>query len=220
MKTYFHYGTLKKTIIQFLDMFNEIKVAKLNNEEIYEFIKVPLKYAGKQKWYYAENDRKNEVLYPMMGATMTAIAPAINERMVNDFIKIPTVSPSGDDVNSYTIGVPYSIDFDLYITALYNDHIDQILEQIIPYFSPDAFITISVPELNTSFDAKVIIQSCENETDVELSNDENRLIAWNLTFTVHTYFFKPIYNSKTIKSVHIEIDDIDSRKEIETIITN
>lgn len=53
MRQYYFFKTLRKAIIQFLDMFNDMEIAKYNDDgEITKYVKVPLKLASKQKFYY------------------------------------------------------------------------------------------------------------------------------------------------------------------------
>jgi len=47
------FDSLRRSIVQFLNIFNNIKVHKYNDAgEVTKEIKVPLKLAGKQKFYY------------------------------------------------------------------------------------------------------------------------------------------------------------------------
>jgi len=44
---------MKQTTLQFLDLFNNIKIAKYNSMgSITSYVNVPLKLSGKQKFYY------------------------------------------------------------------------------------------------------------------------------------------------------------------------
>jgi hypothetical protein len=53
MDNYFHFNTIRKTTIRFLDVFNNIKIAKYNEEGIItKYVTVPLIYAPKQKFYH------------------------------------------------------------------------------------------------------------------------------------------------------------------------
>ena len=52
MDTFYYYKTLRKTILSFLDIFNNIKVGKYNsNGEVVDLVDVPIKFAPKQKFY-------------------------------------------------------------------------------------------------------------------------------------------------------------------------
>ena len=53
MENYFYFSSLRKTILQFLDMFNNINIAKYDSDgTIIKYVKVPIKLAPKQKFYY------------------------------------------------------------------------------------------------------------------------------------------------------------------------
>lgn len=52
MDQQFYYKTLRKTILAFLDLFNDIWIAKYDSKgNIVDQIQVPIKFAPKQKFY-------------------------------------------------------------------------------------------------------------------------------------------------------------------------
>jgi len=52
MDQYFYFASIRKTIIQFLDIFNNMRIAKYNpNGTILKYVEVPIKLAPKEKFY-------------------------------------------------------------------------------------------------------------------------------------------------------------------------
>jgi hypothetical protein len=50
MRNFFYFGTIRKTIIQFLDIFKDLKIAKYDeNGDIIKYVEVPVKFMPKQK---------------------------------------------------------------------------------------------------------------------------------------------------------------------------
>lgn len=214
MDNFFNFNGLRKTTIQFLNIFNNIKVAKYNSDgSIKEYVKVPLKYAPKEKFYYWLYERKHEVRLPMMSAYITSIMPSMNERGTNKHIKIM----SCDGTVFHKALIPYTVEYELSISTLFHNEIDQIFEQIIPYFSPYVMTRINLPEIQNHFDCKVILNSVSPEMDTEIPEDNYRTINWKLNFTVHTYALQPINESKYIEEIFLQIKDKGSDTLYETL---
>jgi len=69
--------------------------------------------------------------------------------------------------------------------------IDQIMEQILPFFAPHIFIRLAIPELNVEFDVKVIFQSCTPEVSLEMPDEDYRVINYTIDFVAQAWLFKP-----------------------------
>lgn len=207
MRGYFYYQTIRKTIIQFLDMFSRIDIARYNSSgDVIKYINVPLKFGPKAKVYIWLNEQdRTDIVLPIMAVTMQSIDFA-TERMgqIKNNIKVST--DLGDKVvNTYLTPIPYNIQFTLNIWALYMSDIDQIYEQILPYFAPHAFCRINIPEIDTTFDIKVILQDNSPETDDEWDDEGIRTIRWISTFQVQTYVFKPLSETDFVEKIYDNI---------------
>ena len=78
---------------------------------------------------------------------------------------------------------------------------DQILEQIFPYFDPFIFLKVKIPELNSTFDVKVLFQSCTPEIISEIPDEDYRIINYTLDFQLQTYMFKPLETTGIIEKI-------------------
>jgi len=193
MRQYYYYKSLRKTITQFLDIFNGIKIARYEQDGTFKkLVEVPLKFSPKEKIWFWLNERKDDEMLPIMSVSMTGVEYAM-ERSTNRNYEF-TVCPSAAEYGSITrflAPAPYDISFQLNIWALYMTDIDQILEQILPYFQPHIFINIRIEEINTSFNAKVIFRSASPEHESEYSDEGRRVLKYVLDFSVQTLIFKP-----------------------------
>ena len=202
-RTYYYYKAFRKTIIQFLDVFNDIKVARYEKDgvTVSEYIEVPVKLAVKEKTWYWLNQRKDDQMLPMINAWVSSIDYA-TERIVNSNHRI-SYSADGDtnDVSSALSPIPYNMTFTLNIWSLHMSDMDQILEQLLPWFNPFIYIKMNIPELGCSYDMKVIFQSCTPEVSLEMADEDYRVLNYTLDFVVETYLFKPISSSGTIDKI-------------------
>jgi len=203
MKGYYYYKALRKTIIQFLDIFNDIYVARYDADGVLiKTFKVPLKFAPKEKVYYYifENNKREEML-PIMAVDIASIDFA-EDRLVNKHKRISVSKDTTTSLmSSYLTPIPYNITFNLNIWSLYIIDIDQIYEQILPFFTPYIFIRVYIPELDSTFDIKVILQGSSSESTLEMGEEDERIIKWNSSFVVQTYLFKPLSDVGIVKKV-------------------
>lgn len=204
MKQYFFFNLLRRTIVQFFDAFNDIKVARYAEDgvTIRDRIKVPIKQSVKEKVYYWLNERKDDEMLPMITAYISSIDYA-TERKVNSFQQIiATCDLDSSEASTFLHPTPYNLTFTMNIWALHMVDIDQILEQILPFFSPHIFVRISIPELSTSFDAKIIFRSATPEISHEMADLEYRVINYSLDFEVQTWLFKPVSDTGLIQKIY------------------
>jgi hypothetical protein len=190
-ETYYFYKSIRRTIIQFLDMFNNIRIERYDTSgNVKGQYLVPIRYGPKSKAYlWVKDQGRDEEMLPMMSVYLTGIDfdPI---RLTNKFQDI-RVSDSSDTGLFAKNAMPFNIGFTLNIWALHMVDIDQIYEQILPYFSPHAFIRVKIPELNIAFDIKVVLTGCSPLMTDDVGEEEARVIKWDTTFTVQTWLFKP-----------------------------
>lgn len=193
MKGYYYYEVIRKLIIQFLDAFNDIQVKRLepDSSTVRELIHVPVKLAVKEKFWYWLQERKDDEVLPMITAWITTIDYA-SERQVNSFFDMCTsTDPDSGTFLSIPHPTPYNFTFTMNVWSLYLSDIDQILEQILPFFMPHIFIRLRLDELNIEYDVKVVFSSCTPETSLEMPDDEYRVINYTIDFVAQAWLFKP-----------------------------
>lgn len=222
---HYFYNVMRKTTIQFLDMFNNIVVARYNQDTgaIIKYVSVPLQFAPKTKqWYWKELKENNDIrdiVLPKMAVSMENVEFA-NDRQVNKNRRL-SISSDSDTVKQYYNPVPYDYTFRLQIAAEYMVDITQIIEQIFPFFTPEAYIRVTIPELNIEganeddefgadkLELRVTYEGSSKEAPVELDESGYRVLLWNLDFKVQGYMFSPQYETKLIHHVvqHYYLDE-------------
>jgi hypothetical protein len=221
-KVYYYYKTLRKAIIQCLDLFNDIYIARFdNNGNAVATIQVPLKFGPKEKAYYwmmerSKNMGKEEIL-PIMTLNLVSI-DFDGARMANKHDQI-TVSKSisAGTVSEFLNPTPYNISFSLNIWALHMVDVDQILEQILPYFQPYVMAKLSIPEMNTTVEMKIIFQSASPDISDEMGEEDLRVVKWSCSFVAQTYLFQPVELSsggiikEIIRNYYIDLDTFEGR---------
>jgi hypothetical protein len=205
MKTYFFFNVFRKTIIQFFDAFNDIKIARYaaDGVTIDRYIEVPIKHSVKEKVYYWFDERKDDEMLPMITAYISAIDYAA-DRKVNSFHAFTANcdNVAQGSVSQFLHPCPYNLTFTMNIWALHMTDIDQIMEQILPFFCPHIFVRIYLDDLDMAFDTKIIFRSATPEVSHEMADLEYRVINYSLDFEVQTWFFKPSSDVGLIKKIY------------------
>lgn len=229
MSKYYYFNTIRKTIVQFLDLFNDINIARYDeNGEFVKYIKVPLTFAPKSKIWYFQTKRDVQV-FPIIGIQLTGVEYDEN-RQTQHNVKVPAVVEDGEIVY-FDNPSPYKFQFSVEIVSKYMTDNTQIIEQILPFFDPTNTVRITVPELGISADGlndplelKVTYNGVSVEEPVDISEEEFRTINWVLDFSVNGYLFKPLARNKEVHSVvdkiYLSDDGFDNRSNTDTISGN
>ena len=98
--------------------------------------------------------------------------------------------------------VPYNINFGLYILSKNTEDALQIVEQILPFFTPDFTVTMTtVPGTSEKRDVPIVLQDVSYTDEYEGDFQSRRIITWNLNFEMKTYLYGSIAKSEIIRDV-------------------
>lgn len=203
-RNYYYYKALRKTIIQFLDIFNDVKIKRYDaNGNFVKYVDVPMKLAPKERMYYFRQEYKEEITLPMMSAMFNSI-DFDSSRMGSGYHSLTkNVSAAAGTIKRFLNPVPFNIGFTVNIWSLYVSDIDQILEQILPYFTPHIFMRVHIPEVDFKFDVKVVFQSASPDYTSEYADEDRRILRFNLDFAIQAYLFRPVESTDLIKQIYI-----------------
>ena len=108
-------------------------------------------------------------------------------------------------VATYT-PVPYNFDIDLSIMVLNSDDGAQILEQILPYFTPEFQVTMNeIKTLGIKRDIPIVLNSVSSEDDYEGDFVSRRNLVHTLSFTVQGYIYGPVSEQGVIREVDVNV---------------
>jgi hypothetical protein len=208
----FYHASLRKYVILFGTLFNDIIVNRRDsNNNVQQTIKVPIQYAPREKMTarLEQNlnlNNKESVLLPRMSFEMASLNYA-PERKLNTMNKFAYYNPSDSSkVKTTYQPVPYDILFELNIYTRYAEDATCILEQILPFFTPEWTSTINIiPELNIKVDVPLSIQSMSSADTYEGDFETRRALIWTLTFNMKGYLFGPIRDSSVIKTANVSV---------------
>lgn len=224
--TYYH-GTLRKYVTLFGTLFNDIYVNRVDSSSgTINSVKVPLAYGPKDKalarLLAAPNlDTPSAQATPRMGFEITTMSYSPT-RKLQTIGRNRKVNPDDPTKMNYNYNpVPYDISFSLYITSKFQDDGAQIVEQILPYFTPERTTTVNlIPEMNYVVDIPLTLINVTPSDTYEGGFEERRAITWTLDFLMKCYFYGPVKESGVITLADINFLDASGFSPIEAAVGN
>ena len=199
---YFYNESIRKCIIAFGSLFNDIYIERKDAAgTTIQTLKVPLAYGPKQKFYIRLEadpnlDEKVAITLPRIGFEISGL-DYDPSRKLNRIIKKKMVSNTEDKklkqmTTQYT-PVAYNLSFEMFVMAKNSDDGIQIVEQIIPFFQPEYTVSIKeVPQMDTIRDVPIVLNSINYEDTYTGSFTERRAIIYTFNFTAKTYVYGPV----------------------------
>ena len=213
--TYFYNETIRKAIVAFGALFNDIYITRKDAAGVaVQTLKVPLAYGPKQKFIIRLEadpnlDQKVAITLPRIGFEIAGL-DYDPSRKLNRIIKKKVVANSDDkklkEMSTQYVPVAYNLSFELFVMAKNSDDGIQIVEQILPFFQPEYTVTINeVPEMAIVRDVPIVLNNIGYEDTYTGSFTERRAIIYTLNFTAKAYVYGPVSTSKPITKAEATI---------------
>jgi hypothetical protein len=209
--TYYYHEILRKTIIAFGTIFNDISVVHRDSAgNVTNDMKVPLAYGPAQKFLARIEQQENlnkpvQITLPRMSFEQNGITyDAARKSSVTQTFK----AVDGNNVKKVFMPVPYDVSFELNIFAKLNDDALQIVEQILPYFQPSFTVTLDLVEsIGEKRDIPIVLNGISFQDDYEGDFSTRRALIYTLSFTAKTYLFGPVADSVDglIRKVNVDM---------------
>jgi len=202
----FYFSTMRKYVILFGTLFNDVHITRTNSAgQTTHLLKVPLAYAAKEKMLTRlENDpeiqREAAVILPRMSFVMEGVTYD-STRKLNTLGRIAVKDSSNPNKMKYQYNpVPYNFNFKLYVYVKNAEDGTKIIEQILPFFTPDWTSTVAlIPEMSVNMDIPVVLNNIQIEDTYDGNFKERRALIWTLDFTLKGYIYGPVKKSNIIK---------------------
>tara|TARA_X000000368_G_scaffold268319_1_gene212543 strand:+ start:735 stop:1535 length:801 start_codon:yes stop_codon:yes gene_type:complete len=209
--TYFYHEILRKTIVAFGTLFNDVHIQHDDRSggTISE-TKVPLIYGPKQKFLaklqqQEELTKATAITLPRMSFEMTSMNyDASRKSSITRTFKAVDATNKAKKVY---LPVPYNVGFELNVMTKLNDDALQIVEQILPFFQPAFNVTIDlVSSIGEKRDIPVVLENISFTDEYEGDFTTRRVLMYTFQFVAKTYLFGPVADSTDglIKKVQVD----------------
>ena len=208
--SYYH-GVIRKYIVMFGNMFNDIDVVRYNNAgTAVQTIRVPIAYGPKEKFLVRLRTDPNlnrdvAIQLPRLAFEVTDMSYAPT-RTVSKLQKNTAIGSHGDSLRSQFTPVPYDINMSLYGMFANQEDAVQVVEQILPFFRPEWTNSVKlVPSMGQFYDIPTVLTGLSIEDTYEADFQSRRAIIYTFTFTVKGYIFGPVSNKGVIKRTIVDL---------------
>ena len=208
-----YHQIIRKTIISFGTLFNNIYIHHRDeNAEDVSVIKVPIRYGPIQKFLARLEEKpdlrkRQAITLPRMSYEIGKLSYD-SSRKTSKMQTFNAVTTGGTPAKLY-MPVPYNLPIELSIITKFNDDMFEIIEQILPYFTPELNVTVDlIKEIGEKRDIPIVLNDVSPfQDDYEGNYQTRRNLICTLSFTAKIYLFGPIpsdNNGNIIKKVQVD----------------
>ena len=207
--TQFYNQAVRKTVVSFGTLFNNIELKKVVDGQVMEVEKVPLAYGPKQKFLYrlqgnAADGKKVAITMPRIYFEMTGIDYDASRKTPATQKYKTVINDEGNEVRTQYVPVPYNVSFEVGILCKSQDDGLQILEQILPFFQPSFSMSLKfIPDMDEVRDVAVVLNNVDFEDDWEDDFTTRRSITYSMQFTCKSYIYGPYTKADVIRKSRI-----------------
>jgi hypothetical protein len=192
-------------------MFNDVIVHRRDeNGNLVKRIKVPISYGPKAK--FLTRLKQDPELMKAAAISLPRLSFQIVNYNYDPTRKLSTLgkiqSTGADDTTNKTVynPVPWNIDIELVAYVLNAEDGTQIIEQILPFFTPEWVNTMKLlddPEVK--LDVPVVLNTLVTEDNYEDTYENRRYIYHTFNFTLKGYLFGPVRDKKVILGANTRV---------------
>lgn len=217
---FFSHRTIRKVVVAFGTLFNDLIVTRTTQSGVQkEHFKVPLSYGAKEKYLTRITSD------PTLTKSIATLVPRISFNL--DGLSYDPTRKQMSTIQNFSASsstalkrqyapIPYNYEFSLSIYVRNTEDGTQILEQILPFFTPDFTVTVDfIPGMDQKYDLPIILNSVSSTVDYEGDMLSTRLVMWDLSFTVKGFIWPPVNDGDVIRrantSIFIEPQSLDGQ---------
>lgn len=175
-----------------------------------KIVQVPLAYANKEKFVVRlqqDPDLREDiqVILPRMSYEIVGF-DFDSSRQLNKINKVPSLK-EGKSVYSYT-PVPYKLTFNVYSFTRTSEDNFQIMEQILPYFTPDMNLSIKVmqnPDVIQNCD--LTLNSVSTDDSYDGSFEDRKYIISTYSLSLSMNYYGPLFGRADLEN-HFQDGDV------------
>lgn len=209
----FYHSTIRKYVALVGTLFNDIYIVRTDSAgNQTALIRVPITYGPKDKMIarvYQDPSISREMAtafpLPMISFEMGRMEYDGSRKKVtvNKMSEKSDLATEQSKFRYQYVGVPYNFHFQVFVYAKQVEDGTKIIEQILPYFTPDWTTRVKlIPEMNVIIDVPVILNnvSYTDTYDGDFVKDRRQVI-WTLDLTLKGFIYGPVKKSGIIKFV-------------------
>jgi hypothetical protein len=209
----FYHGIIRKCIVGFGTLFSDIYIDRKEGDSVtgttLQRLQVPLAYAPKEKWVVrldSDPNLENHTYTSLPRMSFEIIGYNYDpQRKVNRMQQLKCGDGTGAVSTMYS-PVPYNLDLSLYILTKTQEDGLQIIEQILPTFTPEYTLTINVvPDMNVKTEVPIVLNSVSVSDEYDGDFQTRRFVTHTLNFQMKMNLFGAIASGGVIETVNANV---------------
>ena len=213
--TNFYHKRVRTAVSVFGSLFNNLYVIRKNSSnEVISQAKVPLSYAPKRNFLQRIQDMNNgedaerrvAIKLPRMSFEITQMTYDAERQLPKTNNISTAIANSINSRQKLFTSTPYNISFQLNVYAKSQDDALQIVEQVLPFFTPQYTVTVKpFSDIATlTEDVPITLTGVQMQDDFEGAIEQRRTIVYSLDFDMKIAFHGPLNDGKIIRDVRNE----------------
>lgn len=202
MQGYYYHQSLRRLVVGFGTLFNNIYVSHENNNATNSHIRVPITYASQEKFIQRllnpssiTDGTRIENQLPRMSFQINSISPDPSRRRsrfssTQHFDSTPG-GPCQTQGKEIANEQPVNVGINLFVYTRHVDDMLQIVEQIIPFFIPDHIIKLELVPNTMAYNIPIIMVSNNITDKYEGDFGGRRIHMASFVFAAKSYIFGP-----------------------------
>lgn len=202
----FYHAAIRKHIAVFGTLMNEINVMReAANGDVIQTIRVPLTYGPREKMLARVKDdpdlsKPYAMTVPRMSFEIKNLSYDSKRHLASTQKFSAKATGSANSYQSVYMPVPYNFEFELTALTKTADDGAHIVEQILPFFTPNWAVTVNLlDDVVYPLNLITTLESVENQDLYDGDFKERQIVTWTLGFNMEGYLFGPVHKSKIIK---------------------
>lgn len=209
----FYHGIIRKCIVGFGTLFSDIYIDRKEGGSVdgttVQRLQVPLAYAPKEKWLVRldqDPGLENHTYVSLPRMSFEIIGYNYDPmRKLNRMQQIKCGDGTGTVSTMFT-PVPYNIDLTLYVLTKTQEDGLQIIEQILPTFTPEYTLKIkTVNDMNVNLDVPIILNSVSVADEYDGDFQTRRFVTHTLNFQMKINLFGAVSDGSVIQTVNANV---------------
>lgn len=228
--SHFYHSLIKSYTILVGSILDGIDVVRYKSDGTEEArTRVPVTYSAKEKYIRRlledpELKRQPAITLPRIGFEMNGLQYAPSRKLSGkqQFVMYNPATTAG--VHTVYVPVPYDFIFTATLIAKTQEDALQVIEQIVPFFTPDFTVNMKgIKNPNLSFDVPITLDSVQKDDQYEGRFEDNRMLIWSLSFVLKGFLFGPVKENGIIKHIDLttyNMDQLQVAPELRNIIVD
>lgn len=222
-----YHRIIRKLVIGFGNLFNNITLTRYNQDGTEDRkVKVPIIYSPKEKYVARlvgdpELNKKVQITLPRMSFDLLGMEYDTTRKQVTNQRNIVNSGNPNTKLAQYN-PVPYNFDFSLYIYVRNIEDGTQIIEHILPYFTPDYTIKLNlVPTMGITKQVPILLNKVDYHIEYEGDQESQaRIVIWTLNFTAKAFIYGPVTEVSIIRESIANVLQLDGLLKTDQVSLN